>query len=523
LMNIYQCQSCGAYIDNISKRLILGPSKQNHKCTQQHLGPWVQRSLPVPQNGINGYHQFAANGGYPPNGYAQQPAPHQTQHVAPQQPPVSLPQQAHAYAAAQPYSLHPQHQHQLAQHPLAHSPKHHQPHSHQHHVQKSSSFKPSTPSPRSPSPCETDRKSNELSMSDFVDCDLDAMDQSLVEAFKAELNEYNTEIELTFGSDINFTPKFAVYVSSIRQHKVRDIIALSVNKKQEVFLTETVDGKGQGQRVKNPNQAVDQRPTYVRYLLQLIYYAFLNTVYDDSRYERFYGTYYETEKQQSKHSEQGPQEAVSTKRKGGSQQDVDPFFQCFYECSTIFATFVITKDGLSIGAKDVRDYLELVAGNIVAVLKLMNRVLCWANDSKASSLRLVLPRLRIDVSLYELSQLLQCVQLETQHAVWQRIDKNSENQISDQQNLSLCIHILLCIAIKHKQSDAQYPNTQNPDKVYAEFLEKVVDCLCAQFLAADKEQGGIVMEFGDLVEKLPLWLLKCDKILQSQAQTASQK
>ena len=250
---------------------------------------------------------------------------------------------------------------------------------------------------------------------------------------------------------------------------------------------------------------MDQRPTYVRYLLQLIYYAFLNTIYDDSRFEQFYGTYYETEEEEA---------AVSTKRKGGAQQDVDPFFQCFYECSSVFAVFVIARDGRDIGAKDVREHLELVTGNIVQVLKLMNSVLRWANESKASSLRLVLPALRIDVSLYELSQLLQCVQLETQHAVWQRIDKNDENQIADQQNLSLCLHILVCIAIKHKQSDAQYPNTQNPDPIYADFLEKMVNCLCTQFLAS-ADQGGIVMEFGDIVEKLSLWLLKCDKILQS--------
>jgi len=339
------------------------------------------------------------------------------------------------------------------------------------------------------------------------------------------LNEYNTEIELTFGSDINFTPKFAVYVSNIRRRKVGEIIALSVNKKQEVCLSETVDGKGMGQRIKNPNQAVDQRPTYVRYLLQLIYYAFLNTIYDD--YQTFYQNYYETDADDADTEEKGQSgQKVSTKPKGNPEQgDVDPFFQCFYECCSLFAMFVIARDGLSIGAKEVRAYLELVAANIVCVLKLMNGVLCWANASKASSVRLVLPALRIDVSLYELSQLLQCVQLETQHAVWQRIEKNDENQIADQQNLSLCIHILLCIAIKHKQSDAQYPNTQNPDAIYADFLEKVVGCLGTQFLAIKKDatdEKGIVMEFGDLVEKLPLWLLKCDKILQSQSQTQSQ-
>lgn len=446
------------------------------------MGPWVPIQLPVAQNG---YHSQL-----PPNGY----------HHAPQ-PAVALQHGG--------YMLRSTHQHPHAPPALP-----------QHHVQKSSSFKPSSPSPRSPSPSEADSKSADLS--DFSDCDLDALDQSLVEAFKAEMNEYNTEIELTFGANINFTHKFAVYVSNIRRHKVREIIALSASKKQEVCLTETVDVKGQGQRIKNTNQAVDQRPTYVRYLLQLIYYAFLNTIYADSRFARFYGTYYETEAEL-----EGP--AVSTKRKagkGGAQQDVDPFFQCFYECSTIYAVFVTARDRLAIGAKDVREHLELVTCNIVEVLRLMNRVLRWANDSKASSLRLVLPALRIDVSLYELSQLLQCVQLETLHAVWQRIEKNDENQIADRQNLSLCIHILLCIAIKHKQSDAQYPNTQNPDKIYADFLQKVVHCLCTQFLAKSADaadsadstaESAFAMEFGHLVEKLPLWLLKCDKILQSQA------
>ena len=185
----------------------------------------------------------------------------------------------------------------------------------------------------------------------------------------------------------------------------------------------------------------------------------------------------------------------------------------------------------------MREYLELITSNILNVLKLMNGILKWLDEIKNNSIRLKIGYSKIDISLYEFSQYLKCIHLQTQHAVWQRISKNKENQIADKQNLSLCIHILLCIAIKEKHENAQYPDTKSQDGIYAKFLDKIVTCLGKHFLMnnnnnndinMNKEQElkpepiqnnnepSIILIFGDLVDKLPLWLLNCDKILQSQ-------
>jgi len=173
------------------------------------------------------------------------------------------------------------------------------------------------------------------------------------------------------------------------------------------------------------------------------------------------------------------------------------------------------KEKVNINNLTLRQYLQSITSNVLNVLRLMNGVIVWINEIKTNSLRLTLPSSNIDMSLYEFSQLLQCIHLQTQHAVWQKIQKNDENQIADKQNLSLCIHILLCIAIKDKATTSQYPNTQNPDKIYADFLDKIVTCLSTNFLSKKADQ--IIMEFGDLVEKLPLWLLNCDEMLQKKS------
>jgi len=99
----------------------------------------------------------------------------------------------------------------------------------------------------------------------------------------------------------------------------------------------------------------------------------------------------------------------------------------------------------------------------------------------------------------------------------QRIEKNDENQIADKQNLSLCIHILLCIAIKDKATTSKYPNTQHPDQIYAKFLNTIVDLLLNNFLTRQSGTGDVIsFSFGDLVEKLSLWLLKCGELLQAK-------
>lgn len=259
---------------------------------------------------------------------------------------------------------------------------------------------------------------------------------------------------------------------------------------------------------------IDEKPKYVRSVLQLIYHVFLNTIYCDPQYHAFYEQYYETNGKQSESPNNKQND--SPKKKSGPHQEVDPFFQCFYECSTLYAHSMVTKERPTM---ELREYLELITGNIINVLRLMNAVIHWTTAIKTNSIRLVLQESNIDISLYEFSQLLLTTPLETQHAVWQRIQKNEENQIADSQNLSLCIHILLCIAIKHKTSASKYPNTQNPDQIYAAFLEKIVSCLSQHFLrkSGNTADSGIIMEFGDLVEKLPLWILYCDKMLQSKA------
>lgn len=375
-----------------------------------------------------------------------------------------------------------------------------------------------------------------------MEIELDSVDPELLELFKAEVNGYNTEVELTFGANINFTAELATFVVHVKPHKKANLITQALSWKQDIVLTETVttdNGQHSQQKIKNENHVVcaslrvhtltiflplnvhyilslsvhaqiDEKPSYVRSVLQVLYHNFLSTIYRDARYVDFYKQYYECPETESK-------ESASPKKKSGPHQEVDPFFQCFYECSTLYAISTTSKDRTT--PMELREYLEVIVSNICNVLRLINGVMEWSDAIKTNSVRLKLYDSSIDISLYEFSQMLLTTPLETQHAVWQRIKKNEENQIADSQNLSLCIHILLCIAIKARSATSKYPNTENPDKVYAAFLEKIVSCLSAHFLRKSSDSGdsGIIMEFGELIEKLPLWLLHCDKMLHAQA------
>merc|ERR1719242_2010158 len=271
-------------------------------------------------------------------------------------------------------------------HHYTHSPKdyvHHNGYGHNaHHVQKSSSFKacspsnkimPSTGSPRG----QSESKCREpISM----DIDLDSVEPTLLEAFKAEVNGYNTEVELTFGSGLNFTKQLAEFVTNIKPHKMSNLITQVLSWKQDIILSETVttdNGQHSQQKIKNDNHVIDEKPTYVRSVLQLIYHAFLSSIYRDPQYHAFYKQYYETESEQS----------ASPKKKSGPQQEVDPFFQCFFECSTLYAHSAVPQGH---SPEELREYLEVITSNVFDVLRVINAVLEWSNSIKSDSIRLSL-------------------------------------------------------------------------------------------------------------------------------------
>merc|ERR1712003_307742 len=219
-----------------------------------------------------------------------------------------------------------------------------------HHVQKSSSFKPS--SPRSPS-ADVDSKMNDVIS---MDIDFKLFDPLIIEAFKSEVHEFNTEIELTFGSTINFIERFAIFVNNIDSYKMSDIISIVLSKKQDVFLSETVTNDkvdvGAQSKIKNTNNMIDQKPIYVRSILKLIYYAFLNHIYIDQKYKEFYEQYYETENDQtsnqnlnipSQNGKVAKNKKNKIKKKSNRQEDVDPFFQCFCQCSEINNLYIMRK------------------------------------------------------------------------------------------------------------------------------------------------------------------------------------
>ena len=94
-----------------------------------------------------------------------------------------------------------------------------------------------------------------------LEIDLSSFDPSLIEEFQSLIHEYNTEIELTFGESINFVAKFAHFVSGIDSHKTRDTISIVLSKKQDMFLSETMNSsskrdKYHQSKIKSSNQMV---------------------------------------------------------------------------------------------------------------------------------------------------------------------------------------------------------------------------------------------------------------------------
>ena len=59
-------------------------------------------------------------------------------------------------------------------------------------------------------------------------------------------------------------------------------------------------------------------------------------------------------------------------------------------------------------------------------------------------------RMHLKFSVFDLINALQSLNLSTMNAVWQKIPKNEDDLIGDQQNLCLCLHILICIAVQNK-------------------------------------------------------------------------
>ena len=138
--------------------------------------------------------------------------------------------------------------------------------------------------------------------------------------------------------------------------------------------------------------------------------------------------------------------------------------------------------------------------------------------------------LTVNYSLFELIQSLQCLNLSTINAVWQKIPKNEDELIGNKQNLCLCVHILICVCIQNKYAknkDSPNNNSKDYNKFqtdanYLKFLDDITQALCQYFVSRiirtklspnclslrdNKSNSNIVMGFGDLVENTPQWLL----------------
>lgn len=241
-----QCMSCGAIYSG--KFLVSTATQVNHSCVHQHQGPWanVHQSPHSPLSPVH------------PVNPMQSPHVHQSPHhsnVYTQNGRVhrNVSPNGHVQNGYQStYFAYP-HQHPPNGHPngLPNGYVHHNGYGH-HFQQKSSSFKP-TGSPKSALNVES--KSREQLSMDF---DLDSVEPTLLEAFKAEVNGYNTEVELTFGSNLNFTQKLAVFVTSIKAHKMTNLITQVLSWKQDIILSETVttDKEQRQQKISNDNHQV---------------------------------------------------------------------------------------------------------------------------------------------------------------------------------------------------------------------------------------------------------------------------
>eukprot|EP00483_Globobulimina_turgida_P009562 UN09581 len=139
-----------------------------------------------------------------------------------------------------------------------------------HHVQKSSSFKPSISSALTTA---MESKTDKIDIIE-MEIDISTFEPVLIQAFSKEIHEYNTEVELTFGETINFIEKLAAFVSNIDSYQMSDIISIVLSKKT-VTNTQT----------QYEASKIDEKPVYVRSVVQLIYYSFLNYILNDYKYK----------------------------------------------------------------------------------------------------------------------------------------------------------------------------------------------------------------------------------------------
>lgn len=163
-------------------------------------------------------------------------------------------------------------------------------------------------------------------------------------------------------------------------------------------------------------------------------------------------------------------------------------------------------------------------------------------------------KMYLKFSVFELIHTLQTMNLSTTNAVWQKIPKNEDDLIGDQQNLCLCLHILICIAVQNKYkgqyTEDEYNRFQvflcalplrhalilvkcfcQSEAVYLKFLDDVTSALCEYFanravrtkstpnclpLRDNVSNSRIVIGFGDLVEEMPKWLMRSNDIILSR-------
>ena len=75
-------------------------------------------------------------------------------------------------------------------------------------------------------------------------------------------------------------------------------------------------------------------------------------------------------------------------------------------------------------------------------------------------------KMHLKFSVFELIHTLQTMNLSTTNAVWQKIPKNEDDLIGDQQNLCLCLHILICIAVQNKYKGQYTEDEYNRFQVF---------------------------------------------------------
>mmetsp|Transcript_17122 Transcript_17122/g.26701 ORF Transcript_17122/g.26701 Transcript_17122/m.26701 type:complete len:385 (-) Transcript_17122:1589-2743(-) len=341
---------------------------------------------------------------------------------------------------------------------------------------------------------------------DNKNVDLQRFDAHIVEELKQEIFEYDTDMQLTFREPPDLAGPLTRFVHGIDRYKMDDLISVVVSTKQPVCLQESITPNRQ---TAYSSVDIDLRPIYIRILLQRIYDQFVAQIA---------GLQQQQQQQQSQsvaafyslydYAGDVDEETDGASDTRASTAD-DPFFECFLQCTQIYHRHRLKAQ------PQLRPCLHTVSANLPVVLRIIQQILQWLHSIQTHSVRLRIPSLHIDTSLYTMASGLLCIDIMTQHAVWQRVHKNDDNQIADRQNVSLCLHILMCIVIKKKEKYSQYPSAQSDDQTYAQFLDHIVQCLEDNFLSSlQRPTNNFVMEFGDLVEKLPLWLVQCDRALQ---------